>query len=79
MMTDVAERYAPAQEPFGAWLVKQDTRGGLIGNLAKALKADRTFPKNADPEAVRKFMGDRRASGDDWEAFEDAEMAWRRD
>lgn len=78
-MTDVAERYEPAQEAFGAWLVSQEHRGGLVGNLAAALKADRTFPRAADPEKVRKFLSERRASGDDWEAFEDAEMAWRRD
>jgi hypothetical protein len=78
-MTDVTERYPGTQEPFGAWLLKQDARGGLIGNLARALKVDRTFPKAGDPEVVRKFLGDRRASGDDWEAFEDAELEWRRD
>jgi hypothetical protein len=77
MMTDVTDRDALAQEPFGTWLLKQDGRGGLIGNLAASLKPDRTFPKAGDPEAVRKFLGDRRASGDDWEAFEDAELEWR--
>ncbi|SEJ02714.1 hypothetical protein SAMN05428950_101891 [Sphingomonas sp. OV641] len=77
MMANVADQSTAVDEAFGTWLVKQDGRGGLIGNLATALKADRTFPRAADPEGVRKFMGDRRAGGDDWEALEDAELEWR--
>lgn len=65
-----------AKPTFGAWLINQEHRGGLLGNLAAALKADRSFPRSASPEAVRKFMSERRASGDDWEALEDPEMVW---
>jgi hypothetical protein len=31
----------------------QRDRGDWVDNLANAVRADRTFPKNGDPEAVR--------------------------
>lgn len=76
MMTDVAERPAASKMAFGAWLVKQDKRAGWIGNFALAVKADRSFPRAGDPEAVRKWLSTKMASGDDWEALEDAENDW---
>jgi len=72
------EGFAPAdnREPFGAWLLCQVARDGWIGDLAKAAKADRTFPKEGDPDAVRKHLSDNRAESDMLEAIDDAERAW---
>jgi len=62
--------------PFGRWLLEQTKRDGWIGDLAKAAKADRGFPKAGDPDAVRKRLGELQAEGDMFEAVDDAEMAW---
>ena len=61
---------------FGAWLITQKDRGGFIGQLAASAAADRTFPRYGDVEAARKWLQASRASGDDWEALDDAETAW---
>lgn len=79
-MTQVTiEGDAPAAAgglPFGQWLVKQAGRGGFVGELADAALADRWFPRQGDVEAARRWLQDRRASGDDWEALDDAELDW---
>lgn len=62
--------------PFGTWLVAQQGRGGFVGQLADAAAGDRTFPRGGDVDAARKWLQDRRASGDDWEALDDAELDW---
>jgi len=62
--------------PFGRWVLEQTNRDGWIGDLAKAAKADRGFPKDGDPDAVRKRLGDLQAEGDMFEAVDDAETAW---
>jgi hypothetical protein len=64
------------REPFGKWLMKQRERGGFVGQLANSASQDRTFPKSGTYEDARKWMQAQRASGDDWEALEDAESAW---
>lgn len=61
---------------FGAWLVQQGGRGGFIGGLADAAAKDRRFPRHGDVEAVKKWLQENRASGDDWEALDDAELDW---
>ena len=63
-------------EPFGTWLLAQVAREGWIGDLANAAKADRKFPKEGDPDAVRKHLSDNQAEGDMLEAVDDAENAW---
>lgn len=63
-------------EPFGAWLVKQKGRAGFIGGLAASAASDRNFPRNGDFEDAKKWLQAQRASGDDWEALDDAELAW---
>jgi hypothetical protein len=63
-------------EPFGAWLLKQGDRRGWIADLAKAATADRTFPKQGGVEQVGAWLDKKMASGDDWEALEDAQRAW---
>jgi hypothetical protein len=64
--------------PFGAWLLNQGDRRGCA-DLAKAAKADRSFPKKGDVAAVSAWLDSQRASGDDWEALEDAQRAWEAD
>lgn len=61
---------------FGRWLLEQSERPGLIGNLAKAAKADRAFPKDGSPEEVRKRISSLGADPDMHEALEDAELDW---
>lgn len=61
---------------FGAWLVQQKTRGGLVGQLATVAAGDRRFPKDADPEGVRTYLRSVMADGDMFEAVEDVEGDW---
>lgn len=63
--------------PFGRWVLQQLDRGGFIGELAKAAKADRGFPKDGDPEAVRKRLSSLGADPDMHEALDDAELDWK--
>lgn len=73
-MTYVADRDEPPA--FGAWLLRQDKRDGWIGDLARAAKTDRQFPREGDPEAVRKRMREMQADGDAWAAIDEAEDDW---
>ena len=73
-MTD----FEAGAEPFGQWLVTQIHRDGWIGDLAKAAKADRSFPRDGDPEAVRVHLGSKQAESDMLEAVDDAETIWLR-
>ncbi|WP_103098413.1 hypothetical protein [Novosphingobium guangzhouense] len=70
------ETGTPRGQPFGAWLVSQTGRSGFIGQIAEAAAGDRNFPRTGDVEAAKKWLQGRRASGDDWEALEDAELDW---
>jgi len=74
----VETRYVeePDNGSFGAWLLKQKTRGGMIGTLATAAAADRGFPKSATPDEVRKRLGTMGADPDMFEAVDDAETDW---
>ncbi|MEH3107170.1 MAG: hypothetical protein PGN09_07770 [Sphingomonas fennica] len=63
-------------ETFGAWLLAQKGREGLIGQLVDAAKADRGFPRDGDPEAVRKRLRNNYAEGDLFDAIDDAETDW---
>lgn len=71
-----ASRYAPKPEPFGRWLIAQRERGDWIDELATAARADRAFPKDGDPEAVRAHLRGQQADGDVFQAVDDAESAW---
>lgn len=75
-MSDVAERDTDTKPAFGAWLLKQADRSDWVGDLAKAAKADRGFPRNGDAEAVRARMREQQADGDAWAAIDDAEDDW---
>jgi hypothetical protein len=63
---------------FGQWLLVQTGRSGWIGDLAKAAKADRSFPRDSDAEAVRHHLSGKQADSDMLEAVDDAERLWSR-
>jgi hypothetical protein len=65
-------------EPFGAWLLEQSKRGGMLGELAKAVKLDRQFPKTGSVKDVRRHFGSIGAEGDAFEALNDAEREYDR-
>ena len=67
----------PPATPFGAWLVKQKDRGGLVGQLIAGAAGDRRWPKEGDPEAVRKHLSAMQVDGDMFDAVDDAEADWR--
>lgn len=73
---DMLDRDAETSTPFGTWLPQQKGCGGFVGQLATSAAADRTFARNGDVDAGRKWLQASRASGDDWEALEDAVSAW---
>ena len=51
-------RYAAAPAPaVGAWLLKQTSRGGFVGQLAAPAATDRRFPKNGDPRQCAPTCG----------------------
>jgi hypothetical protein len=67
------------QEPkpaFGQWLVTQKYRSDLVGQLAAGAVADRRFPRQGDPEAVRKHLSAMQAEGDMFAAVDDGESDW---
>ena len=75
-MTITHDENEAEPQAFGQWLTQQRGQGGFVGQLADSAAADRTFPKAGTYEDARKWMQAQRASGDDWEALEDAERAW---
>jgi hypothetical protein len=64
-------------ETFGEWLLAQKDRGGAIGALVAATKADLKFPRRGSPESVRKRLNEMQADGDMHDAVEDTETDWR--
>jgi hypothetical protein len=63
--------------PFGQWLLAQKDRGDWVDGLADVARADRTFPKTGDPEAVRAHLRKQQADGNTFQAVEDAENDWQ--
>ncbi len=61
---------------FGQWLMAQKDRSDLVGQLAAGAVVDRRFPRNGDPEAVRKHLSAMQAEGDMFAAVGDAESDW---
>ena len=72
---DIEESAAP-RPPFGAWLLTQKDRGGLVGQLSAGAAVDRRFPKNGDPGDVRAHLTAMQADGDIFAALDDAETDW---
>lgn len=65
-----------AKMAFGKWMLMQRDRGDWIDGIADVARADRTFPKSGDPEAVRKHLRGQQADGDAFAAIDDAESEW---
>lgn len=66
----------PAERgPFGRWLVSQPEEG-FRAALVRAVRADRQFPLDGDPEAARARLRACMAEGDMFEALDDAELDW---
>ncbi len=76
-MTQRQDSAAENAELFGHWLLAQTAREGWVGDLAKAAKADRSFPQGGDPDAVRRHLSEKQAESDMLEAVDDAERIWR--
>ncbi|MEG3172188.1 hypothetical protein U1708_08170 [Sphingomonas sp. ZB1N12] len=71
------DRYQKEPRPaFGRWLVTQNDRSDLVGQLAVGAVADRRFPRTGDPEAVRKHLSAMQGEGDMFAAVDDAESDW---
>ncbi len=75
-MTDQDDDHQEPKAAFGNWLVTQKDRSDLVGQLAAGAIADRRFPRNGDPEAVRKHLSAMQAEGDMFAAVDDAESDW---
>lgn len=75
-MSAVLDRYGETRPAFGEWLLQQVDRQGGVGELVKAAKGDRQFPRSGSPDEVRKHLNAMQASGEMFEAVEDAEMDW---
>ncbi len=78
MLDAMDERYQQSTQPFGRWLLAQVGQEGVIGDLAKAAKADSRFPKEGDFEAISRRLNELQAEGEMHVALEDAEAAWLR-
>lgn len=76
-MLDQMESDAGSALPFGRWLLAQRDRGDWIDGIADAARADRSFPKDGDPEAVRAHLRKQQADGDAFQAIDDAEGDWQ--
>ena len=76
MISTMDDRYLKTQQPFGRWLIAQVGHEGSIGELARAAKEDRQFPKDGDFEAISRRLNELQAEGEMHVALEDAELAW---
>jgi uncharacterized protein YozE (UPF0346 family) len=75
-MTDSEDEQPTPKLAFGRWLLTQRERGDWVDGIADAARADRTFPKSGDPEAVRAHLRGQQADSDAFAAIDDAESDW---
>jgi len=75
-MTEHDDDQQQLKPAFGQWLMAQKDRSDLVGQLATGAVADRRFPRNGDPEAVRKHLSAMQAEGDMFAGVDDAESDW---
>ena len=75
-MADYEEDQHEPKPAFSQWLMTQKDRSDLVGQLAIGAVADRRFPRNGDPEAVRRHLSAMQAEGDMFAAVDDAESDW---
>lgn len=74
-MTD-SSRYMTKPEFFGQWLIAQRKLRNWIDDLSATARADRSFPKDGDPEAIRAHLRSQQAEGGVFQAMHDSESAW---
>ncbi len=67
-------RYQAKAEPLGRWLLKQAGRADAIGDLARAAKADRGFPRDGHYKAISRRLNELQADGEAHEALEQADI-----
>jgi hypothetical protein len=70
--------HAQKVAPFGAWLLDQGKRPGSLGDLARAARLDRMFPKSGTADDVRSRFNAAGADGDAFAALDDAEREYDR-
>lgn len=75
-MPAVAHQPAADRLPFGAWLLNRKPRGDWVDELVDTARKDPSFPRSGDPETVRRHLSARGATGDAFEALDDAETDW---
>lgn len=68
----------PMSISFAAWLLDQSGRKDMVGELAKAARLDRQFPKRGSADDVRARFSAAGADGDGFEALDDAEREYDR-
>jgi uncharacterized protein YozE (UPF0346 family) len=61
---------------FGQWLMTQKDRSDPVGQLATGAFVDRRFPRNGDPETVRKHLSAMQAESAMFAAVDDAKSDW---
>jgi len=71
-------REAAERPCFVTWLLGQGKSGGTVGELAKAARGDRMFPRRGSVEDVRALFDAAGADGDAHAALDDAERAYDR-
>jgi hypothetical protein len=70
--------YPGQPQSFAAWLLGQSKQSGTLGELAKAAKLDRLFPRTGSADDVRARFSAGGADGDAFEALDDAERIFDR-
>lgn len=63
-------------KPFGRWLLDQQRRDDIVGQLAAAAKRDPLFPADGDFETISRRLSAVGAEPDMHEALEMAELDW---
>jgi len=64
---------------FTSWLIRQESRRDAIGDLAKEMRRDITWPHFAKSlEGYRKYLEKRRACDDAISALESAWEKWQK-
>lgn len=62
--------------PFGRWLMQQEGATDAMAMLVDCARRDPKFPKDGDPESVRKRLRECMADGDMFASVDEAEMDW---
>jgi hypothetical protein len=78
-MPDAPVPRGPGQaRSFATWLINQGKQSGSLGELARAVKLDRLFPKTGSADDVRARFSAAGADGDAFAALDDAEREFDR-